>query len=328
MSKKKKNKKKCNLNFIKKLKSTGDCRFNGIILIVLSILLLVSLLTNGFWMKNSVINQLFAKRVANKTIDYINKNFLPEGIKANLVSVKTKSNGLYELKFKINQQEYTSYVTSDGKMLFPEGILLSESNKKTSSTKEEIPKKDKADAKLFVMSYCPYGNQAEELMKPVYDLLKNDANIEVHYIVSREGDKYTSLHGDQELNQDIREICVKKYQPDKFWDFVLAANEKATYQDIDSKWEEIAKSVGVEVTKVKECQEKEYKSLLDAEIALAEKYGASGSPTLVINDVTYSGDRTASAYKDAICSGFKTQPKSCSQKITEPSNSNASGSCN
>ena len=313
-----------------KIKPKFKIKGKNIVIIVLAVLFLASLLTGGFWIKDVFINKIFAANVAKKTIDYINKNLLPEGIQAALTSVSAKSNGLYEIKFKIMEKEYDSYVSGDGKLLFPEGIALTTANNtnQTGQKQTTIPKKTKADAKLFVMAFCPYGNQAEELMKPVVDLLGSSANIEVHYIVSKEGSKYSSLHGDQEANQDVRELCVAKYQKAKYWDFILAINKGATAQNVDSKWEEIAKSVGVDVTKIKECQQKEYNSLLDAEIALSQKYGVEGSPTLVINDVTYQGNRTANAYKEGICSGFQNPPAACSQKISDSNSSSSSGSCN
>ena len=143
-----------------------------------------------------------------------------------LISASTAGNGLYSVRFKVADREYDSYVSADGKLLFPESISLEGNNAKSVSSLEDIPKAEKADAKLFVMSFCPYGNQAEDLMKPVIDLLGDKANIEVRYIVSKEGDNYTSLHGEAELNQNVREICVAKYQYDKYWDFVLGINEK------------------------------------------------------------------------------------------------------
>lgn len=314
-----------------KIKSKGKFKIKEkgkeIAIIVLSVLLLASLLTGGFWVKDVLINKIFAKTVAKKTIDYINKNLLPSGVTATLESASAKSNGLYEIKFKILDKEYDSYVSSDGKLFFPEGIALVPSKDTKQTTQTTIPKKDKADAKLFVMSFCPYGNEAEVAIKPVVDLLKDKATIEVHYIVSKDGSKYSSLHGEQEANQDVRELCVQKYQKAKYWDFVLAINNGATAQDVDSKWEAIAKNVGVDVAKIKDCQQKEYSSLLDAEITLSQKYGAEGSPTLVINETTYQGDRTANAYKEGICSGFQTAPTECKTQLSNEASTAASGGC-
>lgn len=311
------------IGFIQKINKKKRKEF---IIGVLILLLVVSLFTGGFGFKNLVINKILAQQVAKKTIYFINKNLLPEGITASLQSSVAKSNGLYEIKFKIMDQEYNSYISSDGKLLFPEALSLVDFSKAKNEKPVNIPKKDKTDAKLFVMSYCPYGNDAEEAIKPVVDLLGDKADIKVYYIVSKENGKYNSLHGNQELNQNVREICVQKYQKDKFWDFVLKSNKEGTYENIDSKWEAIAKSVGVDIAKIKNCQKNEYSSLLDAEIKLSQKYGAEASPTLVINDTIYEGNRTPNAYKEAICSGFKSPPPECKTKLSDEKTNNPNNS--
>jgi len=54
---------------------------------------------------------------------------------------------------------------------------------------EFSPKKsDKPSFKFFVMSFCPYGNQAEAGIKPVFDLLKDKVDWEPHYIVDKSND--------------------------------------------------------------------------------------------------------------------------------------------
>lgn len=47
------------------------------------------------------------------------------------------------------------------------------------------PKADKSELKFFVMSFCPYGNQMEDILRPVFDLLGNKANITPHYIFDK-----------------------------------------------------------------------------------------------------------------------------------------------
>lgn len=44
-------------------------------------------------------------------------------------------------------------------------------------------KSKKPEAKFFVMSFCPYGNQAEEGLSPVYQLLKNKVNWQPRYVL-------------------------------------------------------------------------------------------------------------------------------------------------
>ena len=54
----------------------------------------------------------------------------------------------------------------------------------------EPSKSDKPDFQFYVMSFCPYGNQMEDLVKPVAQLLGNSANIRPQYIF----DKITDLN--------------------------------------------------------------------------------------------------------------------------------------
>lgn len=57
-------------------------------------------------------------KVAGKTVDYINGNLLQPGQTAVLESYSVES-GLIKLVLDINGQAYDSYVTKDGKLLFP-----------------------------------------------------------------------------------------------------------------------------------------------------------------------------------------------------------------
>lgn len=47
------------------------------------------------------------------------------------------------------------------------------------------PKTDKSELKFFVMSFCPYGNQIEDVLRPVFDLLGAKAAITPHYIFDK-----------------------------------------------------------------------------------------------------------------------------------------------
>jgi len=295
--------------------------------VILFVLLFASIWTRGFGIKN-LISGGPKEEIAKKTIDFINQNFLSNGVTASLVSVSLDDSGLYRIKIKIQEQTLDVYASRDGSMIFPQGIkMTSQEAANQNQEQKEIPKTETPNVKLFVMSFCPYGNQAEDIMLPVVNLLGNKASIELHYIVSKSGNKYQSLHGDQELNQDIREICVQKYQKEKLWDFIKEINAKATSQNVDEKWEEIAKNLGIDVNKIKQCQKDEGAALLNQEISLTEKYQVSGSPTLLINETTFQGNRTSEAYKQAICSGFKTPPQECNKKLSDTTSNATSGGC-
>ncbi len=78
--------------------------------------------------------------LAQKAIDYINENMLSEGLTASLVSVVEES-GLYKIHIKIGEEEYDSYVSKDGKLLFPSGFIKLEEvpNTETSDIEESEP---------------------------------------------------------------------------------------------------------------------------------------------------------------------------------------------
>jgi protein-disulfide isomerase len=189
------------------------------------------------------------------------------------------------------------------------------------------------------MSYCPYGNQAEQVMYPVYQLLKGKAEIEPHYVIyaNYQGggpnycfdneSKYCSMHGVQEVHQDVRELCIYKYQKDKYWDFLMKVNDACSAQNVDSCWEAVANSSGIDTGKVKSCYNSEAISLLQNEVDLNKKYGVQGSPTLVINGVEYSGDRTPDAFKQGICSAFNNPPKECNTTLTSSGGATPTGGC-
>ncbi len=317
------------------------------IIILEAIVILALVLLFVFKLSPSQQQGLLPKEAAaSKAINFINENFLKGDTKAQLINVSDE-NGIYRLQFKIGNKEYTSYVTKNGKLLFPEAIDLAPPKPK------EFPKTEKPDVKLFVMSFCPFGNQAEEILMPVVDLLKDKADIELHYIIYSnyasgypdycldKENKYCSMHGIGELHQDVRELCVWKYQRDKFWDFVKEINKNTSAKNVDEKWEKIAASLGINVDKIKECQQNEAVSLLENEMAQTSKtypvqdpssYGQaettiSASPTLVINGMIYTGNRSSEDFKKAICSAFKNPPKECKTIISSNDSQSNEGIC-
>lgn len=257
-------------------------------------------------------------------------------------------------------------------------------------------KSQKPELKFFVMSFCPYGNQMEDILRPIFDLLKNKADITPHYIFNKidnldtycknssgdpskcatyvqnkyfntidecqkavnaslkscqdtnsyvkssNGTMYSSLHGRQEANQDIREICAWNQTTDKtqWWNFVGNVNKNCTAQNADSCWENEAKSAGLDTTKITECFNKEGIDLIEKEILLTTRYNVSGSPTVLINDVAFPpesaytqdgkatlkiGDkvatqdkfRTPNVIKTALCASFQKSPSECKTILDE-----------
>ena len=309
---------------------------------LLGILLIISLFTDGFGITGAAIGlpgALSSDEAAEKTVDYINENLLQPGTTATLVSVED-SGDLYNVKLRIGNQLYDSYVTKDGSLLFPNAVNLDAVVEEPEQPTADYPKNDKPDVLMFVMTFCPYGQQAETGLGPVAELLGNKINFEPHFVIYSnyrgggpnycldDENKYCSMHGIDELNEGVRQLCIWKYEKSKFWDYVSAINSKCSLSNIETCWEGIAQDAGINVERIKTCQENEALSLLRTEVELGEEHGASGSPTIVINGKSYSGARTPNAFQEAICSAFNKQPSECSEEIEGGSEgAAATGSC-
>jgi glutaredoxin len=189
---------------------------------------------------------------------------------------------------------------------------------------------------LYVMAFCPYGTQAEAVMKPVVGLLGSKADIRLRYITTVTGttaDSVNSLHGPAEAQEDIRQICIQKYYPEKLWTYIARFDEacypaSGNTETQKACWMNASAAAGIDMAKITACASgTEGISLLKADEADSNKNGASGSPTLIINGVTYSGARTPEAYKQAICNSFENVPAECNTTLSTTQATNAAGGC-
>jgi len=277
---------------------------------------------------NSSAAAITQEQASAKAASYIN-SVLQGNVTAKILSIN-ESSGLYNLQIDVGGQPYDSFMTKDGKMLFPSGINLEHPPQQAAAgagtaSQAAIPKSDKPKVELFVMSLCPYGVQAEEIMKPVADLLGSRADIKVRFI-AQAGDSINStqsLHGSNETKQDLRQICIMKNYPDKYWNY-LSAFDSNCYPDwyasqnasaLESCWKSTETAQGIDSAKIDSCVNSESLAMLKSDEQAAGAYGVSGSPTLMINGATYNGARTSDGYKSAICSAFNNPPAECSQNV-------------
>lgn len=287
--------------------------------------------------------------VGDKVITYINETFLnPQGAGAVLDSIESKD-GLYLITFNITKdgevvQAAEAYATMDGKSLIVGQVYdLTENpamqgTQGTQQASADIPKSDKPNIKMFVMSFCPFGQQAENGLGPAIAELGSTIDWEPHFVIySNYGgggpsycyddeDKYCSMHGIDELMEGVRQLCIYNDKKDKWWDYVLKINQQCSLNDINECWKEVAKQVGFDTDRIEKCVEDQASSLLAAELALNEEYGVRGSPSVFINDADYSGGRAPGDYLSGICSAFNSQPAGCDANLAT-SAATASGGC-
>ncbi|MFH8080369.1 MAG: thioredoxin domain-containing protein [Candidatus Aenigmatarchaeota archaeon] len=277
------------------------------------------------------------QEIGQKTINYINENLVQGSNKASLVSVEMES-GMYKITTSYQGQNIPVYVSKDGRYLFltqPLDMTINIPKEETSAT-FDAPDSEKPQVDLYVMSFCPFGIQAENAMKPVFDLLNQKANFRIIFIANVNGDDYKSvdsLHGINEAMEDLRQICVMKHYDQKtFWKYLMEINANcySIYRDekaLDSCWRNATKKIGIDDKKIDECSKsKEALEILKQHEALVNQNKVRGSPTLIINGKVYNGERSPEAFKQAICSGFTKPPSECSQKL-EVNTTSVKGSC-
>lgn len=90
--------------------------------ILFSALVAVVLIVAGVFYTVKSDKEESPQQVADKTIEFINKNLLQPGTTASFATM-TEENGLYKLKVKVGTAEPEVYVTKNGKLLFVQGAI-------------------------------------------------------------------------------------------------------------------------------------------------------------------------------------------------------------
>ncbi len=294
--------------------------------VVLGILLLISFIANGIPYSDYFVKESRAE----DAVSFVNDNLLGGAVESKLVGVEEES-GLYLIEIELQGRSTQLYMSKDGKLLFPSAIDLSQDvdiPKDNQNKKENIPKTDKPTVELYVMSFCPYGNKAEDTLEPVYNLLKEKVEWKIHYIVSVDGNTVNSLHGQPEADQNMREVCVMEYNGlDAWWDFATYVNDNCGSDG--SCWEDASGEAGFDVNEINACVESAGVQFMEEEEKATNKAQATGSPTMLINGVktraVYDYGNSES-YKEAICSAFNEAPQECEEMLNSES-SGVSGSC-
>ena len=187
--------------------------------------------------------------------------------------------------------------------------------------RQEKPK----TVEVFIMSQCPFGVQAVNAMKEVMKAFDNKITFDVHYIADKQGDSFNSLHGQAEVNEDIRQVCVKKHYAKnyKWLDYLWC---RYTGDDWKSdNWKKCATG-GIEASVIEKCFNGEGKSLLEEDIKIAKALEVSGSPTWLANNKYKFSGIAPEAIKTNICQ-HNEGLKGCDKKLTEKTNAPAAGSC-
>ena len=269
------------------------------------------------------------EEVGQTALDFINNGLLQGQATATLNGVTTE-NGLYKLSVSVQGQETPIYVSQDVSLMFLNAIPITEVTGAATSTptqqpqaSPEVPKSDKPEVELFVMSHCPYGTQAEKGMLPVAYLLGDKIDFDLKFV-------YYAMHPTQgEVEEQLNQHCIQTEQEDKFLDYLNCFLE-------DGDAERCYAEIEIDIDALSECYDRvvqEYKVIANLEDTASwlsgsfplfdihkednEKYGVGGSPTLVINGETVRTGRDSISVLDAICGAFNEAPEECNTELEE-----------
>lgn len=302
----------------------------NIVLTVIIAVIIISAVVGALVYKLYFEKTVSAQEAGQKAIDYINENYLKDTGKAELKEA-VKFSSLYKILFKLSiqgqDQDQTIYITKDGKYAFPEmqGVPINLDEKLTVSPEsnaitscESVKKTDKPSLEAFVVSKCPYGLQAQRILaKLVKDEPSVKENIKVKYIGSITDGKIESMHGDEEAQENLRQICLRE-ETNKYWSYVSCYIK-------EGKSDSCLTSTGVDKNNLNACISDKNRGLkyAEADFTLANQYGVQGSPELFINndkvDEFSFGGRTENALKSIICCASNNEAGYCSKELSKES---------
>ncbi len=180
---------------------------------------------------------------------------------------------------------------------------------------------------VFVMSQCPFAAQALLAAKEVLDNFKGKVKLRIHYVADQEKDgSFRSLHGQSEVDENIRQLCAKKYYSwnNRYLKYIWCRNKN--YRSSD--WKSCATGK-IRANVLEKCANgKMGKRLLAQDIKLAQALNIKGSPSWLANNRFPFSGIAADTIKTELCrhnAGLKGCKNTLREKPIDPEI--PSGSC-
>ena len=166
----------------------------------------------------------------------------------------------------------------------------------------EIKQRKKTQMKFYVMSLCPFAATVKKQILPLVKRYRSQIDFTLFYIADDLGKPadglmgFDSLHGIPEIEENIRQLVIAKYYPDKLLDYLLCHAEH--YRTMEG-WRQCAIRLGIDAANVEKIMgTKEGLSLLRDNIK-NKGLAIKDSPTLIVNGTVYKSEQFGLQY----CSG-------------------------
>jgi len=243
-----------------------------------------------------MVGNISGKQAGEKLVNFVETQ---TGQTSEVLETKSFDSNFYEVTLSFQGQEIPAYVTKDGKYFVTSLTLLDiPKTEVTKTPPKEAPKSDRPKAELFVMTYCPYGTQAEKGFIPMIKAMNDSIDSKIRFV-------HYFMHGDPEENETYVQVCLREEQSPKYLDYLTCFLE-------DGNSSRCLKQTKVDVTKMNICikngKAKEYYA---QDSNLSNSYGVQGSPSLVINGQMVQSGRSPGQFLQAVCLAFNVAPGKC-----------------
>jgi len=276
-----------------------------ILTIAFAIILIVSIFTQGF----TSFSRISEKKAEEIVVTFVNDNI--PGASSSIVSAE-KTSGVYKLRLSVNGQEGDSYLTTDGKLLFPTALPLDQPLNTQGQDANPQPSAPSGpvdvaigngavlgnqDAKITIIEFsdfqCPY---CEKFYSETFPQLKKE------YIDTGKAKLIfrnfpLSFH-ENAMPSALAAECAK--EQGKFWEYhdKLFENQQALDSSSLKKY---ALDLKLEINKFNDCLDnKKYQSEIQQDIQDGQSAGVTGTPSFFINGIPLEGAQPFSAFKQVI----------------------------
>ncbi|MBN2493784.1 MAG: hypothetical protein JXR96_04250 [Deltaproteobacteria bacterium] len=178
---------------------------------------------------------------------------------------------------------------------------------------------------VFTMSQCPFGTRALDSMEEVLDAFERKIDFRVHFIASEKDGEFKSLHGQDEVDENIRELCAIEHYPKgyRYMKYIWCRNRKIK----DKNWKACTGANGIRAETIEKCASGEQgKRLLAEDLKLAQSLGVKASPTWLANNRYLFHGIAPEAIKQELCKHNKGL-EGCEKRLSSESPVPANAVC-
>ena len=273
--------------------------------IVIALLLIISVFTHGFGIKS--ITGATSFDIENQVKDYIEKNLVNPETKV-VVSDLQEENGIYKVSIEVSGQKFDSYVSQDGKLLFPTVIDMtkeilplqqevSPQQKIVDVSADDDAVKGAKNALVTIIEFsdydCPFcGRHFRETLPQIIKEYVDTGKVKLVF-----RDFPLSFH---ENAQKAAEAAECAGEQEKYWEMHDKLFENQDALDVSSL-KTYSQQIGLNTREFNKCLDSgEMADEIKKDISDGESAGVSGTPAFFINGRFLSGAQPFSAFKQII----------------------------